>query len=259
MLSHIWSNPWLLKYKSDHKKRVDTKTRRTTSWVLKNTQQQLRGQTEESRPYQQCRLNMLLLLVWFELWTQYPGPLCLWQCLVLLRTYEPIFSQFGATLSNMCIRSAMASIKQTINQESHFDLRIVDIASDGSKQGVLSKIWFELTLFPRWSDQRVSAPTLLDWRSPGKDERLGKNKKREIKGINHSLKSTQSNRPDIQIWYKPSKDSHSWAQEEGRRVGLVRHGKHFDQAPAHGSVVARVMIIMVVKIVERGGWWKGWE
>ena len=116
MLSHIWSNPWLLKYKSDHKKRVDTKTRRTTSWVLKNTQQQLRGQTEESRPYQQCRLNMLLLLVWFELWTQYPGPLCLWQCLVLLRTYEPIFSQFGATLSNMCIRNAMASLKQTINQ-----------------------------------------------------------------------------------------------------------------------------------------------
>ena len=73
-------------------------------------------EVKESRPYQQCRLNMLLLLVWFELWTQYPGPLCLWQCLVLLRTYEPIFSQFGATLSNMCIRNAMASLKQTINQ-----------------------------------------------------------------------------------------------------------------------------------------------
>ena len=73
-------------------------------------------EVKESRPYQQCRLNMLLLLVWFELWTQYPGPLCLWQCLVLFRTYEPIFSQFGDTLSNMCIRNAMASLKQTINQ-----------------------------------------------------------------------------------------------------------------------------------------------
>ena len=28
---------------------------------------------KESRPCQQCRLNMLLLLGWFELWTQYPG------------------------------------------------------------------------------------------------------------------------------------------------------------------------------------------
>ena len=35
------------------------------------------GQTKivfkESRPRQQCRLNMLQLLGWFELWTQYPG------------------------------------------------------------------------------------------------------------------------------------------------------------------------------------------
>ena len=38
----------------------------------------------------------------------------------------------------------MASIKQTINQESHFDLRIVDIASDGSKPGVLSKTTSDL-------------------------------------------------------------------------------------------------------------------
>ena len=213
-------------------------------------------EVKESRPYQQCRLNMLLLLVWFELWTQYPGPLCLWQCLVLLRTYEPIFSQFGDTLSNMCIRNAMASLKQTINQLIPALLTLLVVVP---RQAFYPKSDLNSRYFPADQISASQHRLCLTGGHLEKMKGLVKQKKGEIKGIYHSLKSTQLNRPDIQIWYKPSKDSHSWAQEEGRRVGLVRHGKHFDQAPAHGSVVARVMIIMVVKIVERGGWWKGWE
>ena len=38
-----------MKYKSDYKKRVDTKTRNTTSRVLQNTQKQLRGQREQTK------------------------------------------------------------------------------------------------------------------------------------------------------------------------------------------------------------------
>ena len=37
-----------MKDESDYKKRVDTKTRNTTSRVLQNTQKQLRGQREQT-------------------------------------------------------------------------------------------------------------------------------------------------------------------------------------------------------------------
>ena len=47
---------------------------------------------KESRPCQQCRLNMLLLLGWFELWTQYPGsvvPLAMFEISLIRAASRP--------------------------------------------------------------------------------------------------------------------------------------------------------------------------
>ena len=79
----------------------------------------------------------------------------------------------------------MASIKQTINQESHFDLRIVDIASDGSKPGVLSKTTSDLNsrYFPADQISASQHRLCLTGGHLEKMKGLVKTKKGKLKGL----------------------------------------------------------------------------